>query len=800
MQHCMHISELYSTHPLWSTIRISLIAASLLTLSWSVAYADTTAPTYATKVNLGSGIEISLYTPTMFRFRVSHLKENDDPAKYEVPFLMGRTKTWPEVPFHCRRDDKFDFIDTAVLEIQVSRSDHSWTVWTEDGQKRIYPSSGATYGIFRDGYTEFDAASAFDQPTVYSRFEHWFYSPATGRYVDTYLAEDLIYDQFFIYGPAYDQLFQQLKDLVGAEPLLPRKAYGFFQTQHLGCKGSQTQLLEVARQFRDHHIPVDTLIVDYEWGDGCPGGDEDDQNWGRLDWAQPYTKPLSPAAMIAALHGAHYDVMLIQHSAPDFSHRAEDLKSERNREWTSKVYNEKVWWNKVREKLDLGVDGIWQDTRKNDVTDSVIWKGLQDYYGDSRRVLFMGNRNMVEMDPWSPEREDRFPSNSLLASRRYPFRWTGDAHTTWSELQWHINALTNTFGPMAGVDYVTADGYAADWKQQARWNQFLDFVTVARSHTMKPWDRGLAIEELASTMAFGEKREEVLNTPAQRSPSASPSESRSVDTPTAEESIRENLQLRYRLLPYLYSEAFQQYQTGFPIVRPMVLAFSDDPYCQFDRERYQYMFGDWFLVAPVWADLSSMDIYLPKGTDWIDYWGKRQYRGGKLVIYDTSDTNKLPLFVKAGAIIPLRKDAEWIEPDQPGDPVILDIYPGPTATSFALYEDDGITTHYQSGEFATTMLQNQPESSGNTFTVGTTRGDYRGKPQSRPWVLHFNLEPDTPRSVVLNGKELHQATNPVDLSVEATGWNYDAEKQLLTVRSVKNASDVLTVRIVRNSK
>jgi alpha-glucosidase len=797
----MLISKLYSTNLLRSRIAVLIIAVVVATLSSSRAGASTDVPTYATKVDLGSGIEISFYTPTMFRFRESRLTGSDDPAKYEISFLMGHTNAWPEVPFHLHQDEKFAYIKTSVLQIRVSRTDHSWTVWTEDGQKQIYPSSGPAYGIFRDGYTEFNAASAFDQPTFYSRFEHWFYSPATGRYVDTYLADDLIYDQFFIYGPGYDQLFRQLKDLVGAEPLLPRKAYGFFQTQHLGCKGSQTQLMEVARQFRERHIPVDTLIVDYEWGDGCPGGDEDDQNWGRLDWSPSYSKPLSPGDMVAALHRMHYDLMLIQHSSPDFPHRAEDVKREKEREWTSKTYDEKLWWNKVREKLDLGVDGIWQDTRKNDVTDSVIWNGLHDYYGAARRVLFMGNRNMVEMDPWSPQRDDSFPGGSLLASRRYPFRWSGDAHTTWSELQWHINALTNTFSSMAGVDYVTADGYAADWKQQARWNQFLDFVTVARSHTMKPWDRGLAIEELANTMAFGEKREAVTNTPAKEFSTGSRNPAHSDQTPSAEESIRENLRLRYRLLPYLYSESFQQYETGFPILRPMVLAFPDDPYCQFDRERYQYMFGDWFLVAPVWADLNSMDVYLPKGTDWIDYWGRRRYLGGQVVEYDTSDTNKLPLFVKAGAIIPMRKDQEWIEPDQPADPVILDIYPGQTATSFALYEDDGITTHYQSGQFAETILQNQPETNGNlTFTIDVTRGEYSGKPESRPWILRFNLEPTTPRAVVLNGKDLRQALNPADFSVKDTGWIYDSENQLLMVKNVKNASEILTVRVVQNSK
>lgn len=789
-------TELYSTRLPRSRIRAILYLFVALLCAWLGQGWASARSLYATKVELDSGIELSLYTPTMFRFRVSHLNPGQDAAKYEIPFLMGHVDAWPEVLFQRRQEKDFDFITTSGLQIRVSRRDNTWTVWTADGRKQIYPSSGPVYGIFRDGYSVFDAASAFDQPTVYSRYEHWFYHAATGRYVDTYVAEDLIYDQFFIYGPGYDRLFQQLKELAGAEPLLPRKAYGFFQTQHLGCKGNQSQLMDVARQFRERHIPLDTLIVDYEWGDGCPGGDEDDQNWGRLDWAEPYTKPLSPQDMIAQLHGMHYDVMLIQHSAPDFPHRAEDVMRDERREWTSKVYDEKLWWSKVREKLDLGVDGLWQDTRKNDITDSAIWKGLQDYYGTSRRVLFMGNRNMVEMDPWSPERDDRVPSNSLLASRRYPFRWTGDAHTTWSELQWHIGAITDTFGPMAGIDYITADGYAADWKQQARWNQFLDFVTVARSHTMKPWDRGLAIEELASTMAFGEKREQV-------GAAANTQDSNRKDLaagPTAEESIRENLRLRYRLLPYLYSEAFQQYQTGFPILRPMVLAFPDDPYCQFDRERYQYMFGDAFLVAPVWADLNSMDVYLPKGTDWIDYWGNRRYAGGRLVVYDTSDVNKLPLFVKAGSIIPMRKDAEWIDPGQPDDPLILEIYPAKTPTNFTLYEDDGTTTLYQSGEFAATVLQNQPEPNGDTiFTVDITRGDYSGKPQNRGWTLDFNLQERAPEAVFINGKALPHLPDVAGNSTfdVHSGWTYDPSKHALLIKTNKKSSEALTVRIVR---
>jgi alpha-glucosidase (family GH31 glycosyl hydrolase) len=756
-------------------------------------------------------VEVSLYTPTMFRVRVSRLQGEKFPAKYEIPFVIGKADPWPAVEYRHSGEEDFDIIETSQLRIRVSRLDHSWTVWSSGGEHQIYPSEGPIYGMFRDGYTVFDSASTFDEQTTYSRFSHWFYSPETHRYVDTYLAEDLIFDQFFIYGPGYDKLFQQLNELVDPEPLLPKKAYGFFQTQHLGCKGSQAQFMEVARQLRDRHIPADTLIVDYEWGDGCPGGDEDDKYWGGLEWADAYKTPLSPRQMVAKLHEMHFDVMLIHHSAPDFPHRAEDMRIEHRREWTSKVYDEKVWWDKLREQLDLGIDGTWQDTRKNDVTDSVIWKGLQDYYGSSRRVLFMGNRNMVEVDPWELQTDVRIPSSSLLASRRYPFRWTGDAHTTWSELQWHIDAITNTFGPMAGIDYITADAYAADWKQQARWNQFLTFSPVARSHSMKPWDIKLDTQSLTKIMAFGDKRNTSPTvatmplTPGQQPDAAEIEQRRLVNStsqtlPTAENSIRKNLQLRYRLLPYIYSTAYQHYRTGFPITRPMLLAFPDDLHGKFNRLPYQYMFGDAFLVAPVWADLNTMEIYLPEGYGWIDYWSKRSYSGGQNIGYDTSNIEQLPLFVKAGSIIPMRPEAEWIDPSRPDDPLTLDIYPSAAPSTFTLYEDDGVSTLYQSGQFATTLFASRIAADGNiTISLGATQGDYRGKPATRTIVIDLNGIAVSPLRVFRNGVELAKTSVVGSLQNASEGWTYDAGQRVVTLKVVTKTSEQTTIGVPKAS-
>jgi alpha-glucosidase (family GH31 glycosyl hydrolase) len=788
-----------------SCLLLALLCFAAVSFSWS------STSLYSTKIYLGGNVEVSLYTPTMFRVRISQLQDDKFPAKYEIPFVMGKTDAWPPVEYRRWEEGGFDLIETSQLRIRISPLDHSWTVWSTGGEHQIYPSEGPIYGMFRDGYTVFDSASALGERTDYSRFSHWFYSPETHRYVDTYLDEDLVFDQFFIYGPNYDKLFQQLNQLVGPEPLLPKKAYGFFQTQHLGCKGTQAQLMEVAQELRDRHIPSDTLMVDYEWGDGCPGGDQDDKYWGGLEWADAYKTPLSPREMVVKLHEMHFDVMLIHHSAPDFPHRAEDVRREPKREWTSKVYDEKLWWNKLHEQLDLGIDGTWQDTRKNDVTDSVIWKGFQDYYGTSRRVLFLGNRNMVEVDPWELQRDDRFPSNSLLASRRYPFRWTGDAHTTWSELQWHIDAITNTFGPMAGIDYITADAYAADWKQQARWNQFLAFSPVTRSHTMKPWDIKLDIQSLTQIMAFGDKRNPsptvptmpaVPTSPAPSSPQPDNAElerlarSSSQTLPTAENSIRNTLRLRYRLLPYLYSMAYAHYRTGFPITRPVVLAFPNDLHGKFNRLPYQYMYGDAFLVAPVWADLNTMEIYLPEGQHWIDYWSKRTYPGGQTIAYDSSNIEKLPLFVKAGSIIPMRPDEEWIDPSRPDDPLTLDIYPSAAPSTFTLYEDDGVSTLYQSGQSATTSFGARLEPTGDiTIELGQSQGQYHGKPGSRTYVVDVNLISEAPPAITRGGQPVARSQSFAALANATEGWAFDSQQQKVRVKVVQKASDSSTLSI-----
>ena len=496
---------------------------------------------YCTTIDIAQGIRLDLLTPTAFRFRVSTLAGEPFPPKYEIPFALGRTRSWPEVPYQ-RRTDAFDLIETASLQIQIARDlsqGKKFLVHTPDGSRRIYPSDGSprSSGMFRDGYTVFDSASALSEENNNSRYAHWFHNPESGRY-DVFLPEDAILDTFFVYGPRYDQLFASINEIIGPEPLLPIAAYGFFQTQHLLCAGSQEKLLALAKRLREQHIPCDTLILDIEWGDGCDG--ESPVPLGhRLAWSPRYCSPLPPERMIEELKKRHFSVMLNHHSVPGFRDR-------NDRGWTGKVWDQSEWWREFHAKLDYGLGGPWMDTRQNDITDSIVWDGIQEHIGD-RRVLFMGCRDMWETSGCAGTFK-LVPSDQLIGSRRYPFDWTGDCAHTWEELRWQIRAITDTHGSMKAVTYITNDALAENHRLQARWNQFLSFNTIVRSHSQKPWQ---------NCDPF---------TPGSNPESEPPGE-------TAEESIRAHLELRYRLLPYLYSHAHQNYRTGLPICRPMLLAF-----------------------------------------------------------------------------------------------------------------------------------------------------------------------------------------------------------------------------------
>lgn len=251
---------------------------------------------------------------------------------------------------------------------------------------------------------------------------------------------------------------------------------------------------------------------------------------------------------------------------------------------------------------------------------------------------------------------------------------------------------------------------------------------------------------------------------------------------------RKYLKLKMRLTPYLYTYAREAYDTGVPTVRAMVLEFPDDPVTWSKRTEYQFMSGQWLLVAPVYEDSPVRnDIYLPAGR-WIDYWDGTEYDGPATINGYAAPLDKLPLFVRAGAIIPMYPEMLY-DGQKPDDPVTLDLYPF-KQSSFSLYEDDGVTQRYRDGAFARTAIEmDAPASPGApgqsiAVRVGAAKGQYEGMPARRSYELEVHL-PARPSRVAIGGRPLSgftpaaatraaRAKARADFDAAPEGWYFDA--------------------------
>jgi hypothetical protein len=251
---------------------------------------------------------------------------------------------------------------------------------------------------------------------------------------------------------------------------------------------------------------------------------------------------------------------------------------------------------------------------------------------------------------------------------------------------------------------------------------------------------------------------------------------------------RKYLKFKTRLTPYLYTYSREAYDTGVPTVRAMVLEFPDDPTTWSKRTQYQFMSGESLLVAPVYEDSPVRnDIYLPAGK-WIDYWDGTEFNGSTTLNGYAAPLEKLPMFVRAGAIIPMYPEMLY-DGQKPFDPVTLDVYPS-GKSKFDLYEDDGTTQAYRTGASARTLIEVESpmtvDAPGDQVTVkvGAAKGTYAGMPASRAYVIDAHV-PAKPAGVRIGTRALpgfepagagRAALDKAraDFNAATEGWFFDA--------------------------
>jgi alpha-glucosidase (family GH31 glycosyl hydrolase) len=461
-------------------------------------------------------------------------------------------------------------------------------------------------------------------------------------------------------------IMSQFAHLTGQPELPPLWSLGYQQSHR--TLASREEVLEEAKTFRDKKLPCDTLIY---LGTGfCPSGWNTEN--GSFAWQQKVFP--DPKAMIEQLHEDHFRVVL--HSVI----MTDELRGTVHDggtcpETSSKSSDARCNWNAHREDFSMGVDGWWPDE------------------GDPLDIPSRLVRNRMYWEGPQIDRPNERPfalhRNGYAGMQRYgSFLWSGDVYSKWETLRTHVPIAINT--GLSGIPYWGTDigGFVPTKEFTAelylRWFQFGAFCTLFRCHG-RTWK--LRLPWGWNTGDAGPV--EISNYDGAAIPDAS-----QLHNERVEPICRKYLELRYRMLPYIYSAVRECTQTGMPVMRGLWLHYPDDPKAATRSD--EYLWGRDILVAPVVEQSAlSRSVYLPRG-DWYDFWTNERTEGSR-DITRALDLETIPLYVRAGAILPLGPVKQYVE-EKSDKPVALHVYPGADGR-FTLYEDDGRSFDYRGGEW-----------------------------------------------------------------------------------------------------
>ena len=333
--------------------------------------------------------------------------------------------------------------------------------------------------------------------------------------------------------------------------------------------------------------------------------------------------------------------------------------------------------------------------------------------------------------------------------QRYSTVWSGDQSGNWEYIRFHIP--TYICAGLSGMPYIGSDidgifgGSAKTHVRDLQWKAFTPIII-----NMSGW-----AEKDKQPWVWGEPYTTIN---------------------------RKYLKLRQRLTPYIYSYANEAYESGTPIVRGMVWEFPKDNFAKTKNTQYQFMCGNWFLVAPIYEDSEIRDeIYLPQGK-WIDYWSGKQYKGCQVLNNYNAPLDTLPLFVRAGAIIPMYPEALYdgqVQTDEQ-HPLTIEVYPS-GITNFNLYEDDGHTTLHREGNFSKTLITSEEIDGKASVKVASAVGNYEGMPFARKYefIIHTAIDPE---KVIFKCGEAIGKLSKVNSKEEWENtkcccWHFDSEEK-----------------------
>ena len=573
--------------------------------------------------------------------------------------------------------------------------------------------------------------------------------------------------QYYVFfGPALPRLLQTFFELTGFPPLPPRWIFGLLQSRY-GYR-NRLELETIAETFRAKKLPCDALILDVFWFK-----EMGDLAFDSIDWPdaremisrlkqkgframvieEPYLTLKSRNYPEALSHGylaRHYDGTAYTFDFWPGECALVDFSNPAAREW---------WSQKHKPLLELGIDGWWADLNEP----AKHFQDMAHHSGPAASVhnsfaLFMQQAIHDAHQRYAPERRLFILSRAAFpGSQRYGVAlWSGDVDMTFASLRKQVAVGLNV--GLAGIPLWGTDiggfgfGGKCSAELYARWFEFGAFCPLCRPHgdqteLREPWQFGSEIEAIC----------------------------------------RKYLQLRYRLLPYIYSIAREACTSGIPIMRPLVLEYPKDPHvCNLADE---YLFGRDILVAPILDEgAAERTVYLPAGV-WIDFWTEESWVGPRFLKVHT-ELDTIPLFIRQGAIIPMGPDVQYSS-ERPLDPLTLEIYRGCDG-AFTLYEDDGETSAYQNGAFAETRFAMRDTPEALICHLGERQGSFAGQQLPRTILLNIHNQPPV-NSVCCDDVAVPAVPACDSLGDADSGWWWNAGRHILTIK----LTQLIDARVIR---
>ena len=578
-------------------------------------------------------------------------------------------------------------------------------------------------------------------------------------------------DYYFMYGGSADGVIAQMRYLSGDVPMFPLWTYGYWQSKERYKTARETE--SIVDQYRSLNVPLDGIIQDWQyWGSNYL--------WNAMDFlAEDFS---NGKQLIQNVHQKHAHFMIsIWASFGPMTQQFRELEKigclmpfetwpqsgishvwPPMRDYPSgvKVYDafhpeaRAIYWKYLKTLYDYGCDAWWMDSTDPDFFNPRESDYEHKVYGGTWR----SQRNAFPLETvrgiyQAQRKDDRGKRIFIMTRSSYAGQqhygsnmWSGDVNSSWDMLRKQVPAglsFTLTGNPNFNTDiggffcssYNTRGSGSAPKNPQfqelyVRWMQYGLFCPVFRSH---------GADAPREIWQFGQKGEPIYD------------------------AIEKQIRLRYRLIPYLYSIAWQVTSNNDSYMRPLFADFAADK--KVWNMTDEFMFGRSILACPIvdpqyteekvirtnamtgwdrrqesgdrsqetgvnWQEAKSAVKYLPKGTTWYDFWTNQKHQGGKTVTLETQ-IDRVPMFVRAGSILPLGPEMQYVG-EKAWDNLEIRVYPGANG-NFVLYEDEGDSYNYEKGVFSTITFSWNDKA--RKLTIGARKGEFPGMLKSRQFTV-----------------------------------------------------------------